>query len=95
MTEFDSATAEFRTALGELINQHWDAIRPKPDDDDIDPIHVAEMGMTYPSAWVLVVTAGSIENASAPAAAMRLTPDGQLVHTTIGLLYDTLQMLSG
>lgn len=89
-------TAQFSEAVADVISRHWDLIRPgAADDDDFDELDVAEMGATYPSAWVLVVGTSSIEDPDAPHASVRYSPRGQLPFTGIGLLEDILAWWKG
>ena len=87
----DELTATFQEAVAEVIQRHWDMIRPGAADDDLDELEVAdEMGTTYPSAWVLVIGTSSIENPDAPHLSVRYSPRGQSPFAGIGLLEDSL-----
>lgn len=95
MAAFHDETRSFREQLVTLIEEHWETLRPKPEDDDLDPVNTAEMGATYPSGWVLLVTASSIENPEATHALIHVRPDGQSPYLTVGILYEGLQVVAG
>lgn len=82
----------FKTELAELINKHWGTLNPSSEvfEDDVDPLDLAEMGDTFPGAWVLFLEAQSLANEDAPRLSMRITPRGQSPFTGIGLATDAL-----
>ena len=88
---------EFRGEVQSLIDRWWDRVGPVPDemDDPLDAADVAEMGQTFPAAWVLLVEARSLANPDAVSSSTRYTASGQSPFTGIGLLYDQLQLWSG
>lgn len=83
----------FQAALQEFLESRWDIVGPNPG-DGLDDETREELGATYLSGWVLVVSASSIEPAEGAEmehAASSFTMNGQLPSTTAGLLVTALE----
>lgn len=87
-------TATLAEHVSDLLGKCWaelDALL----EEHLPEADRAEMGKTYPSAWVLAIGVSSIENTDAAHMPMRFAPEGQLPWTSIGLLEDTVAIWKG
>lgn len=90
--EHDRRAKAFQAALQEFLESRWDIVGPNPG-DGLEDDQREELGATYLSGWVLVVSASSITpgpDAETEHVASSFTMNGQLPATTVGLLAGAL-----
>lgn len=95
--EHDRRAKAFQAELQEFLESRWDIVGPNPG-DGLDDDERAELGQTYLSGWVLVVSASSIEpgpDQDTEHVASSFTMNGQNPATSAGLLSQAVRSWNG